>query len=125
MLKYEPHSAATGAFIRRSLSTILEEIFSIAKDSYEKFSESNRYSTGIFLQEAWLDSKPQTAKQVEVSGAGDHTLVEIGTEVFKLPWREAGPPNHRNDKVDSDMDTWKKVRLSSANMYDTCVCVWR
>jgi len=21
---------------------------------------------------------------------------------FKLPWREAGPPNHHNDKVDSD-----------------------
>ena len=21
---------------------------------------------------------------------------------FKLPWREAGPPNHLNDKVDSD-----------------------
>jgi len=20
---------------------------------------------------------------------------------FKLPWREAGPPNHRDDKVDS------------------------
>jgi len=21
---------------------------------------------------------------------------------FKLPWREAGPPNHPDDKVDSD-----------------------
>jgi len=21
---------------------------------------------------------------------------------FKLPWREAGPPNHLDDKVDSD-----------------------
>ena len=21
---------------------------------------------------------------------------------FKLPWREAGPPNHLNDQVDSD-----------------------
>ena len=21
---------------------------------------------------------------------------------FKLPWREAGPPNHHDDKVDSD-----------------------
>jgi len=25
----------------------------------------------------------------------------VGRE-FKLPWREAGPPNHRDDKVDSD-----------------------
>ena len=22
---------------------------------------------------------------------------------FKLPWREAGPPNHHDDKVDSDL----------------------
>ena len=22
--------------------------------------------------------------------------------IFKLPWREAGPPHHHNDKVDSD-----------------------
>ena len=21
---------------------------------------------------------------------------------FKLPWHEAGPPNHHNDKVDAD-----------------------
>ena len=26
---------------------------------------------------------------------------EEGTP-FKPPWREAGPPNHRDDKVDSD-----------------------
>jgi len=23
---------------------------------------------------------------------------------FKLPWREAGPPNHLDDKVDSDLE---------------------
>ena len=23
---------------------------------------------------------------------------------FKLPWREAGPPNHHDDKVDSDQE---------------------
>jgi len=26
----------------------------------------------------------------------------LGERQFKLPWREAGPPNHRDDKVDSD-----------------------
>jgi len=25
-----------------------------------------------------------------------------GKREFKLPWREAGPPNHHDDKVDSD-----------------------
>ena len=25
-----------------------------------------------------------------------------GKREFKLPWREAGPPNHLDDKVDSD-----------------------
>ena len=26
----------------------------------------------------------------------------VGSREFKLPWREAGPPNHDDDKVDSD-----------------------
>jgi len=26
----------------------------------------------------------------------------LALQVFKLPWREAGPPNHHDDKVDSD-----------------------
>ena len=29
-------------------------------------------------------------------------LFGLGCREFKLPWREAGPPNHHNDKVDSD-----------------------
>ena len=35
---------------------------------------------------------------------------------FKLPWREAGPPNHHDDKVDSDQ--WvvsEEVSLSGAS----------
>ena len=27
---------------------------------------------------------------------------------FKLPWREAGPPNHHDDKVGSDQQVVKK-----------------
>jgi len=27
---------------------------------------------------------------------------------FKLPWREAGPPNHHDDKVDSDQQVVNK-----------------
>ena len=27
---------------------------------------------------------------------------------FKLPWREAGPPNHHDDIVDSDQEVVKK-----------------
>jgi len=26
----------------------------------------------------------------------------VGCRVLQLPWREAGPPNHHDDKVDSD-----------------------
>ena len=29
---------------------------------------------------------------------------------FKLPWREAGPPNHHDDKVDSDQQVVNKGR---------------
>ena len=31
---------------------------------------------------------------------------------FKLPWREAGPPNHLDDKVDSDQQVVKKGTVS-------------
>ena len=29
-------------------------------------------------------------------------LVRTWKREFKLPWREAGPPNHHDDKVDSN-----------------------
>ena len=35
-----------------------------------------------------------------VAEAGRHKA--IWKREFKLPWREAGPPNHHDDKVDSD-----------------------
>ena len=28
--------------------------------------------------------------------------IQTWKKEFKLPWREAGPPNHYDDKVDSD-----------------------
>ena len=31
-----------------------------------------------------------------------------GKREFKLPWREAGPPNHRDDKVDSEQQVVNK-----------------
>ena len=36
---------------------------------------------------------------------------------FKLPWREAGPPNHHDDKVDSDQYVVNK-ELSLAGTAD-------
>jgi len=36
-----------------------------------------------------------------VLGLGDKASLERKRE-FKLPWREAGPPNHHDDRVDSD-----------------------
>jgi len=37
-------------------------------------------------------------------GSGEGTIIyaEDGGGRFKLPWCEAGPPNHRDDEVDSD-----------------------
>ena len=32
---------------------------------------------------------------------------------FKLPWREAGPPNHHDDQVDSDQQVVKKEAFLS------------
>ena len=32
---------------------------------------------------------------------------------FKLPWREAGPPNHHDDKVDSDQQVDNKDSLET------------
>jgi len=34
---------------------------------------------------------------------------------FKLPWREAGPPNHHDDKVDSDLSVASAPWLISAS----------
>ena len=28
--------------------------------------------------------------------------LDVSSREFKLPWREAGPPNHFDDQVDSD-----------------------
>ena len=42
---------------------------------------------------------------------------------FKPPWREAGPPNHHDDKVDSDQ--WvvnKKLSLSEQTSYQDNRC---
>ena len=47
-------------------------------------------------------------RRVERRGAmrGERGKVLLGKAIwkreFKLPWREAGPPNHHDDKVDSD-----------------------
>ena len=34
--------------------------------------------------------------------------IPAGAREFKLPWREAGPPNHLDDKVDSDQQVVNK-----------------
>jgi len=44
------------------------------------------------------------------------SLFELTIYKFKqgLPWREAGPPNHHDDKVDSDQEVVNKTTLSEA-----------
>jgi len=45
------------------------------------------------------DEELLEAVDVRLPGKGNSNL---GKREFKLPWREAGPPNHHDDKVDSD-----------------------
>ena len=44
-------------------------------------------------------NKDSLSVQGVAAGAGSAGLLQ---QVFKLPWREAGPPNHHDDRVDSD-----------------------
>jgi len=42
-------------------------------------------------------------------------------EVGELPWREAGPPNQHDDKVDSDLQVvTKELSLSDATRAGAC-----
>ena len=38
----------------------------------------------------------------------DNKCVCVSGREFKVPWREAGPPNHHDDKVDSDQQAVNK-----------------
>jgi len=42
------------------------------------------------------------ADQLEIESAEEGRCKATWKREFKLPWREAGPPNHHDDKVDSD-----------------------
>ena len=59
----------------------------------------------------------QSAESVLVFTESPCPQVDVrlpGKREFKLPWREAGPPNHLDDKVESD-----QVVLTNSNMnYD-------
>ena len=48
----------------------------------------------------------EKADLVRVFGWQVHSVTIPGE--FKLPWREAGPPNHHDDKVDSDQQVVNK-----------------
>jgi len=48
-----------------------------------------------------LEHRPPLRVQSLLRELGPRTLACSGRE-FKLPWREAGPPYHHDDKVDSD-----------------------
>ena len=46
----------------------------------------------------------------------------VRKEEFKLPWREAGPPNHHDDKVDSDQQVVNtEVSLFASSDYDAAL----
>jgi len=52
-----------------------------------------------------LDPQPSTlptSRWIHESGYHERRCKATWIREFKLPWREAGPPNHRDDKVDSD-----------------------
>ena len=59
----------------------------------------------IITMTQWIRTSRLSIKN-SLSGQGHEAvqkmLVSMGDKEFKLPWREAGPPNHHDDKVDSD-----------------------
>ena len=61
---------------------------SLAADPYPASLENFRY-----------DPRPKPEASSVVLGRGCKATWK---REFKLPWREAGPPNHHDDKVDSD-----------------------
>jgi len=50
----------------------------------------------------WLQERTWDDPRKAFRGAQDGTCKATCKREFKLPWREAGPPNHHDDKVDSD-----------------------
>ena len=40
---------------------------------------------------------------------------------FKLPWREAGPPDHHDDEVDSEQKVVRRVLAGSAGSFFICI----
>jgi len=57
--------------------------------------------------ESRLAPRQPVSERVPVSGLGLRKKATWKRE-FKLPWREAGPPNHHDDKVDSDQEVVNK-----------------
>ena len=56
-----------------------------------------RYDSNVYWSDVWLYG-------VELEGRCRATK----KKEFKLPWREAGPPNHLNDAVNSDQQVVNK-----------------
>ena len=72
---------------------------------------------GHFLPTWWLT--PRNTGTSPTIGAMSGTSFRITWKKnFKLPWREAGPPNHHDDKVDSDQKVVNTflARFSSSTM---------
>jgi len=45
---------------------------------------------------------PKKRRRIEYLGILEGRYKATWKREFNLPWREAGPPNHHDDKVDSD-----------------------
>ena len=43
---------------------------------------------------------------------------------FKLPWREANPPNHRDDKLDPDQEVVNKELSLQTGVHRRRIAIW-
>ena len=54
------------------------------------------------MKQCTIQDKEDAPVEEEEEEEEEEGEEEDAPQVFKLPWREAGPPNHHDDKVDSD-----------------------
>ena len=70
--------------------------------SFQRNWEAFSYQRGTPVQiKEGLRTRAQTIGLIPEAVVGESVAL-VQKREFKLPWREAGPPNHHDDNADSD-----------------------
>jgi len=67
----------------------------------DSLDDAEMLQAQLEVTSASLGFTRQTLLKLSCCGSGASVQLNWKRE-FKLPWREAGPPNHLDDKVESD-----------------------